>query len=281
MCGRISQYRSQQAYATEIGWREYAESLQLPPIDIPARPRFNVPPGIPVWLMHRLADGKERIDPVNWGYRAAWAREKGLPLAINATIEKASSPYWRSLWRKGRAIVPADGWFEWTGEKGHKQPWHIHLKSGRPMFLAALTDFRPEAETQAEGSGFTIVTTQAAGGMVDLHDRRPIVLSADDAKLWLDADFPAAQAEQLARNMSLPTDMFEWFPVNPAVNRAGNDSPDFITPDPSATPASVMPMSGEAPGLFDRAVPPDDASPTRDPGGPGTPPSGAHQAGMK
>jgi hypothetical protein len=117
--------------------------------------------------------------------------------------------------------------------------------------------------------------------MVDLHDRRPIVLSADDAALWLDADFPAAQAEQLARNMSLPADLFEWFPVSPAVNRAGNDSPDFITPDPNATPAPVMPTSGEAPDLFDRDVPPDDASQTREPGGPGTPPSGAHQARIK
>jgi putative SOS response-associated peptidase YedK len=251
MCGRISQYRSQQAYATEIGWREYAESLQLPSIDVPAKPRFNVPPGIPVWLMHCLAGEGARIDPVFWGYRAAWAREKGLPLAINATIEKASSPYWRSLWRKGRAIVPADGWFEWTGEKGRKQPWHIQLKSGHPMFLAALTNFRPDAQTQDEGSGFTIVTTQAAGGMVDLHDRRPIVLSPQDALLWLDDAFPAEQAQQLARNMSLPVDMFEWFAVNPAVNKAGNDSPAFITPDPNANAAPPLPPTSDLPGLFD------------------------------
>jgi putative SOS response-associated peptidase YedK len=228
MCGRISQYRSQQAYANEIGWREYAESLTLAPIDIPHKPRFNVPPGTPVWLLHCLQDGVEHMEPVNWGYRALWAKEKGLPLAVNATIEKASSPYWRSLWRTGRAIVPADGWYEWTGEKGRKQPWYIRLKTNRPMFLAALASFHPGAASQPEGSGFTIVTTQSAGGMVDIHDRRPVVLAAEDAKLWMDTDFPALQAEQLARNMSLPTELFEWYPVSPAVNNARNDSPDFV-----------------------------------------------------
>jgi len=38
------------------------------------------------------------------------------------------------MWKSGRAIVPADGWYEWTGEAGKKQPWHIRLKTRRPMF---------------------------------------------------------------------------------------------------------------------------------------------------
>jgi hypothetical protein len=42
--------------------------------------------------------------------------------------------------------------------------------------MAAITDFRPGKEMH-EGSGFVIVTAAAEAGMVDVHDRRPVVLS--------------------------------------------------------------------------------------------------------
>ena len=114
MCGRIAQYRSKQQYAHEMGWDEYARSLTF---SGPSE-RYNVPPGSSPYLLHAL-DGKEHIDAVHWGYHTAWAKEKKIPMAVNATIEKARSPYWRALWKTGRAIVPADGWYEWTGEKGN------------------------------------------------------------------------------------------------------------------------------------------------------------------
>jgi putative SOS response-associated peptidase YedK len=38
-------------------------------------------------------------------------------------------------------------------------------------------------------AGFSIITADAAGGMVDVHDRRPVVFSAEDAALWLNPDF--------------------------------------------------------------------------------------------
>jgi putative SOS response-associated peptidase YedK len=223
MCGRIAQYKSTQQYANEVGWEEYARSLVFSePIE-----RYNIPPGTTPYLMHML-DEAPHIDPVFWGYQSAWAREKGIGMANNATIEKARSPYWRALWKKGRAIVPADGWYEWTGERGRKQPWFIRLKSDTPLFMAALTNFKPEHE-EAE-NGFAVVTAEAFGGMVDVHDRRPIVLSAEDARLWMDLAWSAEQAEQIARESALPPESFEWYPVSKEVNRSGNGGPQMIVP---------------------------------------------------
>ncbi|SFA84911.1 SOS response associated peptidase (SRAP) [Collimonas sp. OK607] len=59
------------------------------------------------------------------------------------------------MFKSGRVIVPAEGWYEWTGEKGHKQPWYIRLKSGESMLMAAITDFRPGSEMH-EGSGWAV-----------------------------------------------------------------------------------------------------------------------------
>jgi putative SOS response-associated peptidase YedK len=225
MCGRITQHRSALAYAEEMGWEVDAFGRFVG--DRP--PNWNVPPGSTPWLMHRLGDDAEHLDMVNWGYRPAWAAEKGIPIAINARIEKATGPFFRPLWKAGRAIVPADGWYEWTGEKGNKQPWYIRLQTDRPMFLAALTNYRPDQEPK-EGAGFVIVTAAAEAGMVDVHDRRPVVLAAEDAALWMDNGLLPEQAEHLARSMALPPDAFEWYRVSKDVNKVGNNDERLIQP---------------------------------------------------
>ena len=51
------------------------------------------------------------------------------------------APTGSPLLRAGRGIVCASGWFEWTGEKGSKQPWRVHRKDGEPLFLLALANF--------------------------------------------------------------------------------------------------------------------------------------------
>jgi putative SOS response-associated peptidase YedK len=226
MCGRITQHQSHVAYAREMGW-DVDDFGRLAGARAPS---WNVPPGTRPWLMHRFGDDKAHMDLVHWGYRPSWAIEKGIPVAINARIEKAATgPFFRALWKSGRAIVPADGWYEWTGEKGRKQPWYIRLKSERPMFLAAITNYRPDRE-ETEGTGFVLVTAAADGGMVDMHDRRPVVFSAEDAEVWMDNSFPPQQAEQLARAQSLPTDAFDWYRVSTAVNRVSNDDESLILP---------------------------------------------------
>lgn len=221
MCGRITQTRAAIAYAKEMGWvnadyRKYDWA-----------PSWNVPPGSRPLLMHQL-DGKNNIESVPWGYRPQWAVDRKIPLMINSRLEKAATgPMFRAMFRSGRSIVPADGWYEWTGEKGHKQPWYIKLKSDQPVFMAAMTDMRPNKEIQP-GSGFVIVTAAAEGGMVDIHDRRPVVLTASDAALWMDNSLSPAQAEEIARQMALGPEYFEWFKVSTDVNKAGQSDPHMI-----------------------------------------------------
>ncbi|HYD82346.1 MAG TPA: SOS response-associated peptidase [Paucimonas sp.] len=222
MCGRITQYLSSDVYAS------YFE----PDLSVLAAqggaPNWNVAPGTRPLLMHRFAGDTLEIERVRWGYRPSWAADKGLPVAINARIEKAATgAFFRPLWRSGRAIVPANGWYEWTGEPRHKQPWYIHLKSGAPMFLAAITNHRPGKE-EHEGTGFVLVTAAADGGMVDIHDRRPVVLAPEDAALWMDNSLPSEQAEHLARALSLAPEAFAWHPVGKEVNKVGNNHPGLI-----------------------------------------------------
>ncbi|MGO4377259.1 SOS response-associated peptidase [Pseudoduganella sp. RAF53_2] len=220
MCGRFDQNDIARRYIAAFGWADAAYRSQ-------AEPTYNAAPGTYRPVMH-MSGGEPQVDDLHWGYRAAWAAGK-LPIAVNARLEKITNNYWGKLLKTGRALVPAHGWYEWTGEKNARQPWHIHRKDREPFFMLALANFGPFKEHKAE-SGFVLITADAEGGMVDIHDRRPVVLNAADAALWLDPDLSAEQAEMLARTMALGSEHFEWHRVSPDLNRAGNDGAHLVVP---------------------------------------------------
>jgi putative SOS response-associated peptidase YedK len=134
--------------------------------------------------------------------------------------------------------VPADGWFEWRIEprpadpaaKPFKQPYFIQRADGEPMYLAALTSIMRDEDATAPGAGFVIVTAAADEGLIDVHDRRPLVFSPAVARRWLD---PAASLEDLAALVKadgVPASHFVWHRVSSDVNRATNDEPRLIEP---------------------------------------------------
>jgi putative SOS response-associated peptidase YedK len=220
MCGRFDQSQTARFYANVFGWTDAV-------YDSESEPLYNVAPGTYRPVMH-IQDGAHRVDDIFWSYRAKWAEGK-LPICVNARLEKVSNRYWGRLLKNGRAVVAADGWYEWTGEKGHKQPWHIHRKDHAPLFMLALANFGSFTEHRAE-AGFVLITADADEGMLDIHDRRPVVLSAADAALWLDPALSPEQAVELARATALPPDQFEWHKVSTAVNHAGRDGPQIALP---------------------------------------------------
>jgi putative SOS response-associated peptidase YedK len=220
MCGRFDQSQTARHYAHAFGWADAV-------FDSESAPTTNAAPGTYRPVLH-LQDGEHRVDDVFWSYRPKWAEGK-IPIAINARLEKLGSSYWSRLLKNGRGVVPAEGWYEWTGEKGHKQPWHIHRKDHAPLFLLALANFGAFEENRAE-AGFVLVTDDASGGMLDIHDRRPVVMNAEDAALWMSPALSPQQALELARHAAVPADAFEWHKVSKKVNNASADGPQIVLP---------------------------------------------------
>jgi putative SOS response-associated peptidase YedK len=89
--------------------------------------------------------------------------------------------------------------------------------------MAGLTNFRPHTQQTVE-VGFVIVTQDCAGGMVDIHDRRPVVLEPQDAWRWMDPDTSVEEAAHIAQAKLLPTEEFTWWKVDRAVNRVDPDT---------------------------------------------------------
>ena len=78
---------------------------------------------------------------MRWGLVPSWAKDPSIGnRMINARMETvAEKPAFRQAFAKRRALLPADGYFEWYGEvKGKKQPFFIRPSDGGVLAMAGL-----------------------------------------------------------------------------------------------------------------------------------------------
>ncbi len=188
-------------------------------------PRYNIAPGQHVLVAGRDADGKRKVAMAHWGFRPRWL-DASRRAPINARAESApDKPMYRRAFRRGRCLVPADGWYEWQPrDRGPKQPHFFHCPDDRVFFFAGL------AATDAEGQRtMAILTTEANTVGKPVHARMPVVLANDDtAAAWVD---PEADAVGLRALLGpVPDEAIETWPVSRAVNRPDNDRPELTLP---------------------------------------------------
>lgn len=224
MCGR---------YVNEEGpksWAEvhaFSQPIQLR-LDPGEGPRYNVAPSTKAPIIH-AAGGSLVMENVRWGWSPHWAKGK-MPPAINARVETvATGKFFRGIWKQ-RALALASGWYEWVKHPDDpkiKQPYYIKAADGAPLFFASLAQVTQGLE-QAEGDGYTIITAAADAGLLDIHDRRPVVLPPDLAGEWLDPATDPERALQIATNDGLDAEAFTWHPVGKAVGNVRNQGPELI-----------------------------------------------------
>lgn len=225
MCGRYSIYESMDHYLKQL-------SLDLVVIngyDHERINRFNVAPSTRVEIIRPVPDGVS-VDRVKWGWSPFWAKGKR-PDPINARAETVmTGKFFKSLWPGGRALVPANGWFEWIPDPAdpkRKRPYYISAESDEPLYFAALAEVHGGLEPD-DRDGFVIITAAADKGLLDIHDRKPLVLTPAVAREWIDQTTSAAQAEQIIREGCRPATDFKWHPVSKSVGNVKNQGPHLI-----------------------------------------------------
>ena len=176
----------------------------------PDQPRLNVSPTetVPVVVSH---GGDRTIVPMRWGLLPPWYRTAtGGPLLINARAEGiADKPAFREAIRARRCLLPADGFYEWQGEKGARVPHAIRPPDGAIIAFAGLWQEWRGTPTCA------IVTCAANATLAPIHDRMPVVISPPDFPLWLGEAGPGA-----ARLMAPAPDDALWAAPADAATRA-------------------------------------------------------------
>ncbi|MFN6338304.1 MAG: SOS response-associated peptidase [Cyanobacteriota bacterium] len=159
-------------------------------------PRPQVRPGEPV-LLQRQEHGQLEVGLALWGLVPGWARDpRGLRRPINARAETApEKPFFRGPWRHRRALLPADGFYEWQRRAdGSKQPWLFRLRGGEPFWLGGLWE-RWIGADGGELDTAVILTTAPNDLLRRVHDRMPVVIPTGLEEAWLEAaDGPATRA---------------------------------------------------------------------------------------
>ena len=176
-------------------------------------PRAYVSPGSPIAIIRAERDGIRHLVLVRWGFVPSWAKEvaPGKPLtnARSETIlEKAS---FKNAIRRRRCLIPADGFYEWSGPEGRKQAYHIARADGAPFAFAGIWEHWQGAEG-SELETAAIVTTEALPPIAHLHHRMPVIVPPDLHEDWLANDRVEAD-RALALVMAHPDPTLAFAPV--------------------------------------------------------------------
>ncbi len=164
MCGRFEQSGTRRYYAQALGVNTEGSKW----VGGDSVPQYNLSPGRPLFMFDLLS-GKIDCDHVIWGYRTpeeAAAKKKPW---INARVEKVlTGRYFGHMFREGRVLIPAGGWYEWPVENGKKQLWYITRKIDAPIFMAGLANFRPYTQQAVEVGLSSSPRTAAAAWWISM-----------------------------------------------------------------------------------------------------------------
>ncbi len=222
MCGRFTiTRRDGNSLAAELGVPEGSF--------VDYRPRYNIAPTQPHFIVRIKYENREVL-PATWGLVRSGSKDASMAAkCINARSETIETrPAFRDAFQKRRCVVPADGFFEWTGPKTARQPTWFHREDSHLLLFAGLYEAW-QKEQGVRQTTFTILTTAANAVLESYHDRMPVILADRDADDWMDPRAPSPRA--LKRLLvPAPDDLLIATPVSPEVNNVDNDSPDLLQP---------------------------------------------------
>lgn len=210
--------------------------------DLPPRllaPRFNIAPTAEIGVIGLDRQGGRSVTAMRWGLVPSWAQDAtGAARMINARSETAAEkPSFREAWQRRRAVIPADGFYEWPQQGDRRQPYHVARADGQPMAFAALWDIWRGGEEPLFTC--TILTTAANDDMARIHERTPVLLTDPEAVTrWLD---PATSDTARHALMRAPANgSLTLTPVSRAVNAVRNDGPELLHPMAAAAGGETL-----------------------------------------
>ncbi len=190
-------------------------------------------------------DGSPRrqLRAMTWGLVPFWSKDTAsASRMINARMETvAEKPAFRRAFRQRRALIPADGYYEWYASEARsatgkpvKQPYFIRPRDGGILAMAGLYEiWRDPAKADDDPTRFrwttTVITTTAEDELGRIHERMPLMLARESYDEWLDPAHndpasllallePAAPGRLLAQ------------PVSRLVSNVANNGPELVEP---------------------------------------------------
>lgn len=243
MCGRFT------LTAADVASIAHALGVQVEDLGAAYQPRYNLAPTDPHFVVRNKHEEREVV-PARWGLVRYGAKDrKQAARGINARAESVDTrPLFREAFKKRRCIVPADGYYEWTGTKENRQPFWFHRPNGELMTFAGLYEWWQPQPAEWEAT-FTIVTCPPNAITGQIHDRMPVILPEERVDDWI---FAGEEDVDTLKSLLVPAPepYLVSRPVSRRVNSVKNDTPDLITELTDPTTGELPAESGQQLGLF-------------------------------
>jgi putative SOS response-associated peptidase YedK len=197
--------------------------------------RFNVLPDTRIPVLR--ADPARRLFLLDarWGFVPPWWKQATPPTGcFNARAEEAAhKPMWRHSYRTERCLIPADGWYEWSGVErvdaktgevqSRRQPHFIFRPEGPVCFAGLMSLWKLNAQLPVITCA--ILTRTASTSLSHIHARMPVVLPPPLFEDWLHPDLQEPDA-LIGQAMS----EFSQYPVSAELNNAKHDAQELVNP---------------------------------------------------
>ncbi|NRB05100.1 MAG: SOS response-associated peptidase [Rhodobacteraceae bacterium] len=155
-----------------------------------APPRQNMAPGEEIIVLQNGA-----LSHMRWGIIPVGRKNaRGRPVMETIINARSETVFDKTAFAGvGRAVIPVDGWYEWTGEKRRKTAWAISSKDGSPLYFAAITDVW-NAPGGLSVPQVAAVTCAPNADVEPIHHRMGVLLRVQDIPIWQGDDLDAAKA---------------------------------------------------------------------------------------
>lgn len=195
-------------------------------------PRYNIAPTnmVPVIAMQ---DDQRMLSNMRWGLIPSWAKDSKIGYRmINARSETAATTNaFRSAYKRRRCLVLSDGFYEWRGPKGKREPLRFTMKDGDMFAFAGLWEVWKDREVPDDKPvrTFTILTTTPNELIASIHDRMPVILNEEAQRLWM--DHSSDETRPLRELLKpFPAGSMTGYDVSPSVNNVRNEGPELNVP---------------------------------------------------
>ncbi len=235
MCGRFTLTTADYVSVAQALDADFNRSLAAA-----YRPRFNVAPSDPHWIVCLEPDApRAAVVMGRWGFpspRGPMINARSETMHLRPTFREA-------VWSR-RCGVVANGFLEWSGPKGARQPYWFHRPDNAPFVFAGLyvDDFNPDSGEVSRR--FTVLTTRPNPIVATHHDRMPVILDAPGSDAWLRCSpstrTPEAVNELRERLQPIADTWLVSTAVSRRVNDVANDDAQCLAPVDPPDPAPVQ-----------------------------------------
>jgi putative SOS response-associated peptidase YedK len=132
-------------------------------------PRDSIRPTDPAPILTGDGQGGAELKTLRWGFV-----QPGRPPVINFRSEGRRFPV-------GRCLIPADGFYEFTGTKYPKSKWLFTPTEGSDLFGGELFCIAGLVRDDR----FTMLTSEPGPDIAPYHNRQIVILPRDQWAAWL------------------------------------------------------------------------------------------------